>query len=647
MQNDVIKSILVGVSRGGKVEEQRDVNTPENTFKKTADDEEATNEEEEEFFTPAEDEEWVDEHDETRRNEVDTDGWGLEIEENYDDTNSCTIAQDDMGVYSLDVEIGDAQGVVGNEVEDEEEILNYTESGEDMYEYYEVEDNDEDEAEEQGIEEVDEVFPVSRGEVNEIDDMYEYVDEEEDDEQAIGEELDEDSTREILQKNEESENEEEVEEVYEYVDEDTELRVENEVMLADEEKEGNDEDGDVSSRKITNENEEFIDTRMDDEVDIEDDESNHSVESFQDDAQAEESIFEEDQYEDLVDAASVDDLVVPEKSQAETDETWEEVSVDVQEEEAPFIAEASIENNEVPIGSNAGAVDFGTDDDSSANVDRMDLADREDEGETTTGGFGEIDALADDARVPDDDPSDAPDDDDEKPLAEQATVPVQEEESTKSPESEEGEGQLVTTKEVRKVLRGQLGYTAREVRHMKPAIATVVAQKRLRRPNEGMPIQWYQNGPPIEIVVTLENMLRLYLKPAIVTLIAGWAATQNGGFSIGKSASPSKQTKKKKLEKASNKQDKVETVPFSPPPDPPVETYGLSEHKPQKLGEKDRARALLTHDPRTERSIPPHASDVQLSTPEPTDDSILDKAITGFEKWIKKVLSAEIPQKNG
>jgi len=161
-----------------------------------------------------------------------------------------------------------------------------------------------------------------------------------------------------------------------------------------------------------------------------------------------------------------------------------------------------------------------------------------------------------------------------------------------------------------------------------------------------MPIQWYQNGPPIEIVVTLENMLRLYLKPAILALVAGWAATQNGCVSIGKCVSPPKQTKKKKLEKASEKEDRVAAVQFSPPPVPPVETYGLSEHKPQKLGEKDRARALLTHDPRTEHSIPPHASDVQPSILDPTDDSLLDKAITSVENLIKKVLSVEFPQKN-
>jgi len=489
-----------------------------------------------------------------------------------------------------------------------------------------------------------------------VEDMYEYVEEdtnvrtgndvipEEEEQEAIGEEFKEGLPREVLEENEESDNDQDIEDMYEYVEEDTEVRVENEILPEAEKEE---EADDNSFQKAHKEDEEFVDARMDEEVDIEDDESNHSIESFQDDAQVEESLFEEDQYEDLVDAASVDDLVVPEKSQPEADESWEEVPVDIQEEQAPFMAEATIENNEVPIGSTSGAVDFGTDDDSSANVDRMDLADREDEGETTTGGFGEIDALEDDTGVPGDDPSDAPDapdDDDEKSPTEQAAEPVQEEESAKATNEEE-ERQLVTTKEMRKILKGDLGYTAREVRHMKPAIAAVVTDKRLRRPNEGMPRQWYQNGPPSEIIVTLENMLRLYLKPAIIAMVAGWAATQNVGDSNVQASSSSKKTRKKRSKEA-RKKGKVEPVQFSPPPFPPAETYGLSEHKPQKLEEKDRARALLTHDPRTEHSIPPNVSDVEASNPEPTDNSVVDKAITGIENLIKKVLSAEFPKKN-
>jgi hypothetical protein len=182
-----------------------------------------------------------------------------------------------------------------------------------------------------------------------------------------------------------------------------------------------------------------------------------------------------------------------------------------------------------------------TDDESAAYVDRMDLAD--DEGEVPV---VEVDAEAEietEATVPDDDIVSAPvegtassitddtniEDDDVDPLdlsevqstrealerERQATVAVATEITrgmSASTSQDTATVQYMITRNMKRLLTEELGYTESEVDNMKPDVAAVLTSKRLKRPSTGMPDAFYVDG---KAPSTRKNPLTQILKSKI------------------------------------------------------------------------------------------------------------------------------------
>ncbi|KAG7366732.1 hypothetical protein IV203_029402 [Nitzschia inconspicua] len=88
------------------------------------------------------------------------------------------------------------------------------------------------------------------------------------------------------------------------------------------------------------------------------------------------------------------------------------------------------------------------------------------------------------------------------------------------------EDDIEVTDEMKQVLRNELKYTARDVKLMRPEIASMVVYNKLMRPVEGMPRNWYVEGAG-PIGPLRENALKIAL--AIAVAGAGAAFSLNGG----------------------------------------------------------------------------------------------------------------------
>jgi hypothetical protein len=185
----------------------------------------------------------------------------------------------------------------------------------------------------------------------------------------------------------------------------------------------------------------------------------------------------------------------------EDEEEHDDVFVDsiVEEEETMTTQE------EVPLEDRMATSMATTDDESSAFVDRMELADAYDEGETTTGGMEDAASPAIAHGGGDDDG------DGGMPSAPASSEEV----ATNAPPLEE------ITKEVKEILRKKLKYTAKEVEAMRPEIADYVVAKNVLRPDEGMPPNFYKKdmGPSPQ-----PKLLKTALKAVVAVAAVGAAA---------------------------------------------------------------------------------------------------------------------------
>jgi len=183
--------------------------------------------------------------------------------------------------------------------------------------------------------------------------------------------------------------------------------------------------------------------------------------------------------DDGEDEDEVSDEIPADPIPADVGETisMEEVSVDEEEVSAEtFTAETVVEDATV----------IHDDGDSSAFVDRMDLADAYDEGETTPGGF-----------------------DDES----SASVVVEESVEVQAKGVVESEVPSEVTKAMAKTL-AKLKYSRREIRGIRPDIAAMVIEKNIKRPEEGMPLNFYIKGESNEPTGWRKMLPRIAL-PAI------------------------------------------------------------------------------------------------------------------------------------
>ena len=160
-----------------------------------------------------------------------------------------------------------------------------------------------------------------------------------------------------------------------------------------------------------------------------------------------------------------------------------------------------------------------TDDESSAFVDRMELADAYDEGETTTGGVDDASPLISPGGG-DRHNEDDVDYEDPQASATVESVPVRELQSNAIDS---------ITQEMESILRKELKYTKGDVEAMRPDIAAVVVANRVQRPTEGMPPNFYKAGVvPSSKSLRLNNVLKVTIAVAAIGVVT--SAAGNSGI---------------------------------------------------------------------------------------------------------------------
>jgi len=164
-----------------------------------------------------------------------------------------------------------------------------------------------------------------------------------------------------------------------------------------------------------------------------------------------------------------------------------------------------------------------TEDDSAAYVDRMDLADDEGEEvmvgtETVAESIVDADSIVD--AEDDIDPLDlslAQSTREELQRQQQATVAAATEAVAAATAKDAPPSvQYMITRNMKRVLADELGYTEEEVDGMRPDVAAVITSKRLKRPSGGMPDAFYVDG---KAPSTTRNRIGQFLKSNVVKRI--------------------------------------------------------------------------------------------------------------------------------
>jgi hypothetical protein len=313
------------------------------------------------------------------------------------------------------------------------------------------------------------------------------------------------------------------------------------------------------------------------------------------------------------------------KDRAETEdivnamEDDNEIEEDEQQlQQAPSIIEIQPfmqQEDEISQSSFATALDDPSiDDDSSAFVDRMELAD--DEGETTPGSFEVENVVSAEASVISDP---AANDEGDSPTS--GNSQLEDESSTE--QKIEASTEPVIDAVMRRVLIKELKYTSNEVKAMKYDIAVMIVEKRLYRPMEGMPANWYRDGTSSGSSVS--KIITRIAIPVMVGALAFGAATK-GGFD-----SPH-----------------IFTLPFprnKTPVDAPAE---IAETTPPDSNSKDAedddngsVKPVNEHVDAL-GAVHPHSIKPGQIPKDEMDVTWLDKAITAVEKKIKALIRMEI-----
>jgi len=318
-----------------------------------------------------------------------------------------------------------------------------------------------------------------------------------------------------------------------------------------------------------------------------------------------------DEGEDMEDIEETNDEVFSmEKDRVvkvEDVESWEALNgpVDEGEEEPQFVA-----------ANTAGDHFFSTDDDSSAFVDREELADAYDEGESVLGTVRAEDSDDDDRVSIDDVP---PPINDELLKGNKDVVEQPQEGATQQLlESSELEGEPIRTipkfvdKDTEQILVRQCKYKRAEVKAMKPEIAAFVAHKRLRRPLEGMPPNWIkEDTAPLHQSRSLIRIIK-HIPKAIIPISIGALAIY-GSIDVGNIAGILRSVKMK----------------VKPPsgPDAPLD---------------EEVEEELVPDGEHLNEVIPESLKPGENPKAPKDQTKLDKIITSVEKGIKAFLQIEI-----
>jgi hypothetical protein len=287
------------------------------------------------------------------------------------------------------------------------------------------------------------------------------------------------------------------------------------------------------------------------------------------------------------------------------------------EEEADTVSVEPEKTWETPESSFTTEAVNRDDGDSSAFVDRMELADAYDEDETTPDSF-EVETTPDTFEI-----------EKESSYVDSPAAPV----VTPGGSSEQRESVGPRTEidaATREILMNELKYRRSEVERMKPDVAKIAADKKLRRPTEGVPMNWFVAGKASNRS-DLQNILPKVLVPVLVGALA---VTTGINFDFSPSTAvpprPPQPSRSEGKEASTSIKDAVEgdgdDSKATGEPEP--------ETKPDVLPVNEHVNAPDEVHP---RSIKPGQVPV-----DEMDLTLLDKGITAVERKIKAVLGWEL-----
>jgi len=199
--------------------------------------------------------------------------------------------------------------------------------------------------------------------------------------------------------------------------------------------------------------------------------------------------------------------------------------LDDTEEEPEIEVEESWEQNEYQPNFEAEVIHHTIDDDSSAFVDREELADAYDDDETAVSspslqtGFVEKDdraSIDDMPRV--DQPSTIREYEETSDSKDKNDIIAEE---TPSPDAI---GDAVITIETQQILVKECGFKKAEIKGLKVHIANVIAQKRLRRPLDGIPTSWYDEKKQLMSKFKSARKMLSIAIPAAISAVAVYGA---------------------------------------------------------------------------------------------------------------------------
>jgi hypothetical protein len=266
-----------------------------------------------------------------------------------------------------------------------------------------------------------------------------------------------------------------------------------------------------------------------------------------------------------------------------------------------------------------------TDDDSSAFVDRMELADAYDEGETTTAGDDHSVLLATGG--------DSGSDQVEEEEAPAETTP---EEAAETSEVAAGDEDATTeiTEEQKTTLMKELNYKRGDIKVMRPEIATLVLANGLRRPIEGMPANWYVEGASPKLSVRA-NAVKVALTLVALGAVAAIGVKGDLDFSqftdqvsgmMGKIPAALAAIPAALSSKPPAKETALAVVPTPP----------VADEVPEP--EEDKSE----NDDGKPHSIKPSVDHSHLKQVVDPDKSWLDQGITKFENFFKAIFNIMI-----
>jgi hypothetical protein len=199
----------------------------------------------------------------------------------------------------------------------------------------------------------------------------------------------------------------------------------------------------------------------------------------------------------------------------------------------------------------------------------------------------------------------------------------------------------VVDDDTKSILLNELNYRKREIDRLKPEVATLVASKKLFRPPEGIPEHWYRTNSTTVNQLTEVRRILLRISKIVVPVIIVFFATKG----------PILQSSKKQRAKAAPLSAKVPRTPTVPVPDSIVDSAQAStvDELPSSSSQIPEylpvTSAVETPEPpstsHTHSVKPGTSKQAVVQSEKDLDVTWLDKLITKLENKIKALLQWE------